>query len=361
MEHNSIGSHAQGEVLNKKLFPSKYVTYSEILTQTVAWQQALEIVAQNRESLLELSRGSFDQILFTGCGSTYYLSLSAASIFQKLTGLPARGFPASELWMYPESVYIKNANTLLVAVSRSAETTETITAVDMFLKQKKGLVLTVTNSSQKALASMGTLNFIIGSGHEKSIAQTRAFTSMYVCITAIAMIMAGREDLFQEMYRLPEIGLDLMKRYEFLAQQIGSDLSLDRFYFLGSGPRYGLACEASIKMKEMSLTHSEAFHSFEFRHGPMSMANNSTALFALLSKSHRAVEEKVVQEMKSYGVKQISIADSNADIILPNTLPESVTNVLYLPILQLTAYYRSLTKGLDPDHPTHLGAVVKLD
>ena len=66
-----------------------------------------------------------------------------------------------------------------------------------------------------------------------------------------------------------------------LAQSIGADLDLDRFYFLGSGPRYGLACELSLKMKEMSLTHSEPFHFMEFRHGPMSMVTESTVIVGL--------------------------------------------------------------------------------
>jgi glutamine---fructose-6-phosphate transaminase (isomerizing) len=351
----------QREVPVETLTSTKLVTYSEILTQADAWQQALEVVAQNQEGLRKLSQESFDRVLFTGCGSTYYLALAAAAIFQELTGLPARGVPASELWLYPETIYVKNSHTLLVAISRSAETTETIIAVNEFIKRKTGVVLTVTNFGQKSLATMGFINLTIESGQEVSIAQTRAFTSMYVCITALATIISGRDDLFQEMYRLPETGLELMKRYELLAQQIGTDLTLDRFYFLGSGPRYGLACEANLKMKEMSLTHSEPFHFLEFRHGPKSMANKTTALLAFLSSSRRAMEEKVLLDMRPYGVRQISIADTKADIVFPNTLPESVTNVLYLPIMQLMAYYRSLAKGLDPDRPSNLDAVVKID
>lgn len=344
----------------EKLSSSKYATYSEILTQADAWQQALEIVASNRERLQEMRRESFDRVLFTGCGSTYYLSLAAASVFQELTGVPALGVPASELWLYPETICIKNTRTLLVAISRSAETTETITAVKEFVKQRDGLVLTVTNYGDMPLAKMGAAKFVIESGREKSVAQTRAFTSMYVCLTAIAAILAEREDLFDAMHRLPEAGRDLLEKYDPLAKEIGSDLALDRFYFLGSGPRYGLACEANLKMKEMSLTHSEPFHFLEFRHGPMAMATKTTALLALLSKSHRAEEDKVVSEMERYGVRKISLADSHADIILPGGIPESVANVLYLPVMQLMAYYRSLAKGLDPDRPTHLGTVVRL-
>ena len=74
---------------------------------------------------------------------------------------------------------------------------------------------------------------------------------------------------------MPEAGRKLIENYQGLAQSIGTAADLDRFYFLGSGPRYGLACELSLKMKEMSLSHSEPFHFMEFRHGPMSMVTDT--------------------------------------------------------------------------------------
>ena len=79
------------------------------------------------------------------------------------------------------------------------------------------------------------------------------------------------------------------------AHDLGANLALDRFYFLGSGIRYGLACEANLKMKEMTLTHSEAFHFLEFRHGPMSMVNSETAVIGLLSDANRVHEMAVLE------------------------------------------------------------------
>jgi glucosamine--fructose-6-phosphate aminotransferase (isomerizing) len=99
------------------------------------------------------------------------------------------------------------------------------------------------------------------------------------------------------MNKLPEIGKWLMGEGESFAKQIGENLDFDRFYFLGSGIRYGLACEVNLKMKEMTLTHSEPFHFLEFRHGPMSMVNENAVVVGMLSDTNRAHEAKVLSEM----------------------------------------------------------------
>lgn len=340
---------------------SSYLTYPEIKTQYTAWDEAISIADKNSHALKSFFGEPFDQVIFTGCGSTYYLSIAAASIFQQITGMLSFGVPASELIFYPKSVYRSNTNTLLIAISRSAETTETITAVRKFQKLQKGKVITIANYNGKPLTKTGNLNYIIKEGQEKSIAQTRAFTSMYTFVVAMATLISNNEKLFEKMRMLPEAGRELMENYESLARTIGEDLSIDRFYFLGSGPRYGLACEGNLKMKEMTLTHSEPFHFYEFRHGPMSMVTKSTLIPAFLSKSNRKNEDSVLSDMQKLGARILTIAPSCADVILPKSLPEEINNVLYLPIMQLTAYYRALAKNLNPDRPANLSKAVKIE
>lgn len=152
-----------------------------------------------------------------------------------------------------------------------------------------------------------------------------------------------------------------MVRVEAQAKAIGENLALDRFYFLGSGIRYGLACEVNLKMKEMTLTHSEPFHFLEFRHGPMSMVNESAAVIGLRSDANAAHEQKVLDEMRAKGGTLLSLAEADANITFESGVPEAVRAVLYLPTLQLMAYHRSIAKGLNPDRPNNLTAVVKLD
>lgn len=346
--------------MNTPINPQDTETYQEIISQTSAWRQAVEVVASHAHALSELwAIEPFTNVVFTGCGSTYYLALAASALFQELNGVTARGAPAGELVLYP-ATYL-NVRTLLVAVSRSGETTETLCAVEAFKRRASGAVVTISNCGDCALSALGAVNLAIPAGQEKSVAQTRSFASMYLATAALAAQWAKRSDLADALERAPAIGDALIARYETRAQEIGRNLDFDRFYFLGSGARYGLACELSLKMKEMTLTHSEPFHFLEFRHGPQSMAGPSTVVVGLLSDTQREAEARVLAEMRKLDATTLAVGESDADIVFASGLPEACRNVLYLPAIQLLALYRSLAKGLNPDRPHNLGAVVRLD
>jgi len=335
--------------------PSIYHTYNEIKTQTKAWAQALDVVHASSSP----TAGDYDQVLFTGCGSTYYLSLAAAALYAELTGRPARAVPGGDLLLNPQTV-LTSQKTLLVAISRSGTTTETVKATEKFKVEKRGDIVVISNYNE-VLSHMADFNFVIDKGQEQSVAQTRSFASMYVAVTALCAKMAGREDLAEAMKNLPEIGNSIMSKYEEYARSLGGNLAFDRFYFLGSGIRHGLACEVNLKMKEMTLTHSEPFHFLEFRHGPMSMVNQNAVVVGMLSDANRVHEVKVLSEMKALGGTVSAVGESDADVCFESNIPESVRSVLYLPVIQLMAFYRSLAKNLNPDRPTNLTAVVKLD
>ena len=178
-----------------------FYTRQEIFSQPEAWSGALEVLRTQRQAILAVEAGHYDQILFTGCGSTYYLSLAAACLAQELTGFPCRAFPASELWLYPNSSYVPG-KTLLVAVSRSGETSETLRACQAFLSDRKGDLLTLSCYGDMPLAKMGSFNLVFPSGQEQSVAQTRAFSTLYLGTVALACLWAGRMDLF-ELSRTP--------------------------------------------------------------------------------------------------------------------------------------------------------------
>ena len=333
----------------------KFATYREIKSQTEAWGQALDVT--NGTTLPNAT--DYEQVIFTGCGSTYYLSLAAAALYQELTGCGARAVPAGELLLNSQTI-LTNQKTLLVAISRSGGTTETLKAVEKFKSEKRGEVIVISNYDE-VLSRLADINMVISKGQEESMAQTRSFTSMYVAVTAFCVRMAGRRDLMERVSALPKSGEQLMSKYESFAKMIGENLNLDRFYFLGSGIRYGLACEVNLKMKEMTLTHSEPFHFLEFRHGPMSMVNENAAVIGMLSDVNRVHEAKVLSEMKMLGGTVTGFGEKDVDVQFESGIPESVRGVLYLPVLQLMAFYRSVAKNLNPDRPNNLTAVVKLD
>jgi len=337
-------------------------TYSEITTQPTAWAEAVRQVRAQSPRLTALAPSSYAQTLFTGCGSTYYLSLAAAALTQALTGAVCRALPASELLLYPDSAYPSHAmRTLLIAVSRSGTTTETLRAVERFRQDGRGDVVVVCNYPDAALAAMGDLAILLPAGREESVAQTRSFASMYVACAAMAAVWGDVPGALDSLERLPAVGERLLRQNEALARQWGENAALSQIFFLGSGPRYGLACEAALKMKEMSLTVVEPFHFLEFRHGPMSMITPQTLVEGLLSDVARAQEEAVMQHMARLGAQTLTLGESRADVAFDSGVSEQMRGVLYLPILQLMAYYRALSKGLDPDRPHNLSKVIELD
>ena len=336
-------------------------TREEIHSQPEAWSAAVEVLRHQHDSIVDLYKaGKRAQVIFTGCGSTYYLSLAAAALFQELTGFPARAFPASELWLYPNSSYPGSGRVLLVAISRSGETTETLYACKAFNDAGRGDLVILSCYPDKPLAAMGSLNLVLPSGAERSVAQTRAFSTLYLATIALASLWAGREDLFDALEGVIPAGRRVIAYYASLARELGEDMSLDRFYFLGSGPRYGLACELSLKMKEMSLTHSEPFHFLEFRHGPKSMVSSGTLAVGLLSEGNYSHESAVLDDVRGMGGRVLAIGEGGKDVSFDSRLDDAIYNILFLPIGQMLAYERSIAKGLNPDHPNNLDSVVKL-
>ena len=137
----------------------KFATYREIKSQTEAWAHALEVI--DRVSLPKAS--AYDQVIFTGCGSTYYLSLAAAALYQELTGCAARAVPAGELLLNSKTVVSRNGNptykTLLVAISRSGTTTQTIKAVEKFKAEERGEII-VISTYDAALSRLMDVNIV---------------------------------------------------------------------------------------------------------------------------------------------------------------------------------------------------------
>lgn len=337
-------------------------TRTEIFSQPEAWATTLQqLDALRAEISAVVQQGHFQSVVFTGCGSTYYLAIAAAAVCQQLTSIPSRGLPASEIWLYPDSAYIASQSTLLVAISRSGETTETLRAVESFKGRGQGKVITLSCYGEMPLATAGDLNLVLDAGQEQSVAQTRAFSVLYIGTVFLAALWAGKTDLLDAMKLLPQACTNLLREYAETAKQLGSDLTLERFYLLGSGLRYGLAAEVSLKLKEMSLSHSEPFHFLEYRHGPMSMVTPKTLIYGMVSEANRDAEALVLSEMKVRGAQVLSLGEGDAEVVFQSGVPEAVRNVLYLPVAQLIAFERSLAKGLNPDRPNNLETVVRLD
>ncbi len=345
-----------------------YATYGEIIDQPVAWQATLDDLQTKAVALQDLIRAhNVTEVLFTGCGSPYYLALTAASMCRSLTGLRAEAHPSSSVWLYPEMTVNKGGNTLVVAVSRSGETTEILKAVEQANRTTTTKSVTVTCYPDSALAKATDFALIAQQSQEIGLAQTRSFTSMLIATQHLLFALANKTPSAR-YYELPAFGRAIIDDNRELAQKLGQDTTLNQFFFLGSEPYYGLACEAMLKMKEMTLSSAEAYHFMEFRHGPMAMITPQTLIIGLVSESGLPHEIAVLSEMRARGAQVLAITPtaleaSVADyqVLLPNGLSDIERAPLYLPALHVLDYSRTLIKGLNPDKPHSLNAVVNLD
>lgn len=341
-------------------------TYSEIMSQPAVWAEVIESFYSSQDQVAGAYRAiNPSNVIFIGCGSTYYLSQVAAALFQGLTDIPARAAPSSELILFPEQTVADTDRTLLVAISRSGTTTETLQAVSQFRKMGGRAVWVISCYPESELAQGGDLTLLASAAHEQSVAQTRSFSSMLILAQGLAAAVAGKDT--KGLASLPRSLDSLLVNTGELLEDLGSRIDLRRIFFLGSGYQYGVANEAMLKMKEMSLTNSEAFHFMEFRHGPMSMATEEALIVGLFSEGARPHEEQVLTEMKALGAHTLGLNASHRSgyeyevVFDKDAIPAWALPALYLPPLQLLAYYRSIAKGLDPDNPRNLAAVISLD
>lgn len=211
---------------------------------------------------------------------------------------------------------------------------------------------------------------MIGLDHasEKSVVMTQSFTSMLLALQWIAAFSAGREDLLAELERLPVIlERDILAMYDF-GKKIGSNEDFVQYIYLGVGSYFGLASEATLKMKEMTQTPCESYNPFEFRHGPISIVEKGISVIFLAMKDNAAYTLDVITDVREVHGQTIvlapdSIADGlGGDFVLPldSTLSDWSRSLLYMPALQYLAHARAGLLGINPDQPRNLNQVVVL-
>jgi glutamine---fructose-6-phosphate transaminase (isomerizing) len=347
-----------------------YQTLSEILSQPEAWQDALQEIAHqqgNVRAFFEQYRP--DHLIFLGCGSPFFLARAAASLSRATTGLLSEAHPGSDMWLFPEQTLVKGHSSALVVISRSGETTEILRAIETFRAQGHQAVAAITCYEESALAKTVEPTLLARAAQEIGLAQTRSFTSMFILAQGLINACAN-QPLSARFLQLPTLGRTLIDGYHEFARSFGSTMNtrFKRFFFLGGGTFYGLACEAMLKMKEMSLSPSEAYQMMEFRHGPMSMVNEETLIVGFVSEAADASEIRVLAEMRQRGATVLAVTpvpmpaeSADEQIMLPGGLTDLERGALYLPVLHLIIYYHTVAKGLDPDLPHNLTAVIHLD
>jgi glucosamine--fructose-6-phosphate aminotransferase (isomerizing) len=276
--------------------------------------------------------------------------------------------PAADCIYFPRIVFPQHQHSLVVAVSRSGDTTETVNACAAAQAQGSK-TLAITCYPESRLAEMADFALILEAANEKAVVTTQSLTSMILCGQELAALVSGRQDYLKQLQNLPVIGNEVLAKTYQTGRKLGQNPAISRFAFVGNGPYYGLARECQLKIKEMTLLPSDSYPVLEFRHGPKSNVNGQMLVTLLLSDAAREAEVEFLEEMKALGGLTLVICDQ-ADMQLSNLadtvveldsrLPDFARDILYMPVVHFLAYYRSLLEGQDPDYPANLDYAVIL-
>ncbi len=336
-------------------------TEQEIRAQPPAWERVLGAVgatAQQFRSLWEAA--SPQQIFLTGCGSSYYLAVSAAHILQQTLRVPCRALPSSEIVFASDDVLLGHPRALLIAISRSGETTETVWAAKR-LRERGAATMAVTCTERGPLLQTTDLALVLPV-EERSVVMTVSFTSLLLALAALAGTFASDASLVGELQQLPATATREMDRLADLARDCARTARL--FAYLGSGPMFGIACEGALKMTEMALIPGCAYHTLEYLHGPKAAASPDTVVIGVLSRRGGAHEREVLRRVAGVGARTIALGqavDGVTAVALPVPLGSVAAMLLDAIWLQWLALHVARAQGLDPDAPRFLEPVVTWD
>jgi glucosamine--fructose-6-phosphate aminotransferase (isomerizing) len=343
-----------------------YRCYEDIKGQASAWKAALRVVDERVEDVRGLIGRSNARMLFTSCGSPYFLGLATATLWREKLGMEVAVAPSSEVMLFPHATLPGDGNPFLVIATRSGETTETVRALETFSARFSGQAVVIGCRPGSTLEEMADVPVTIPEAYDDVIPQTRSFGSMYLASQYMAALLAGDEELANSLKYLPDILPDLLYRWESEVRSLAEE-DWDSAVFLGGGPLYGIATEASLKLIEMSLTKAVSYHTLEVRHGPRSVVDEHTLVVGLGSRRGARHEDQVLAEL-SRGSRVLKLAPDGdgsrngniSEIGVGPEVPEHALGMLYLPLLQLLAYHRAVHRGVDPDESNNLTSYVEL-
>ena len=314
-----------------------------------------------------------NKIYIVACGTAMHAGLSGKISIEKLCKIPVTVDIASE-FRYRNPII--DENTLCIYISQSGETADTIAALKL-AKSKGATTLAVSNVIGSSITREADYCIYTHAGPEIAVASTKAYTSQVVLLDILAIYFAEilesasifeLKELKKEMLSLPakiENALKSANRIKEFAKNIYQEKDV---FFLGRGVDYNTALEGSLKLKEISYIHSEAYAAGELKHGPIALIENGITVIsiitdkALVEKTISNIQEVITRGAKTLVVTNQELPSNNIDTII--TVPD--TNVLFSPILaivplQLLSYYISKEKGLDVDKPRNLAKSVTVE
>ncbi|WP_431946137.1 glutamine--fructose-6-phosphate transaminase (isomerizing) [Actinacidiphila sp. bgisy167] len=310
------------------------------------------------------------RVKILGCGTSYHAGLIGASLIEGLARIPADSEPASE-FRYRNPVV--DPDTLYVAVSQSGETYDVLAAVQE-LKRKGARVLGVVNVVGSAIARETDGGVYVHAGPEVCVVSTKCFTNTVVAFTLLALHLGRIRDLsvadgkriIEGLRKLPAQIQEILAREEDIAKLAAEYADATSMMFIGRVRGYPVALEASLKLKEISYIHAEAYPASELKHGPLALIEPAMPTVAivpddsLLEKNRAAMEEVKARSGRILAVAHQEQAKADHTIVVPKNEDELDPILMGIP-LQLVAYHTALALGRDIDKPRNLAKSVTVE
>ncbi|MGZ8161585.1 MAG: glutamine--fructose-6-phosphate transaminase (isomerizing) [Methylobacter sp.] len=314
-------------------------------------------------------------IQILACGTSYHAGLVARYWFEKLARVPCNIEVASE-FRYRSPVLA--ADTLIVTISQSGETADTLAALQEAKKLGAKHSLAVCNVLESSLVRESDLVFMTRAGPEIGVASTKAFTTQLVTLMLLVIAVGRRFHLTEELenkitsqlFSLPgkiEKALELNDEIKVLSEQFAEKQNA---LFLGRGTHYPIAMEGALKLKEISYIHAEAYPAGELKHGPLALIDADMPVITVAPNNSLLEKLKSnIQEVSARGGQLIvfmdetlvSANDENVQIVKVPQVEKEIAPIVYVVPLQLLAYHVAVLKGTDVDQPRNLAKSVTVE
>jgi glutamine---fructose-6-phosphate transaminase (isomerizing) len=315
------------------------------------------------------------RIIFVACGTSWHSALVAEYIFEELCRIPVEVEYASE-FRYRNPII--NQDDVIIAISQSGETADTMAALEL-AKERGALLYGIVNVVGSSISRITDCGSYIHAGPEIGVASTKAFTSQLTVLTLMALNLGYKKGAISEDYYhqlavamelIPEKVVKVLKQEEKIKYIAGEIKDVSNALYLGRGYNFPVALEGALKLKEISYIHAEGYPAAEMKHGPIALIDESMPV--IIIATNKSAYDKVVsniQEVKARKAKVISIVTegdtrikemSDFTIEIPET-EEPLTPLLSVIPLQLLAYHIAVMRGCDVDQPRNLAKSVTVE
>lgn len=363
--------------------PYKHFMLKEIFEQPKAIADTLEGRITNGSAIDESfginASSIFEQIEgvhIIACGTSYHAGLIAQYWMESIAKIPCNVEIASE-FRYRKPIVRKN--NLIVTISQSGETADTLAALEEAKKLGFGHSLAVCNVAESSLVRASDLCLLTRAGVEVGVASTKAFTTQLVALMLLVLAVgkkngldeAAEKRIVSELEKLPRKVEQALEESHDVVKALSEEFTeKDHALFLGRGPMYPVAMEGALKLKEISYIHAEAYPAGELKHGPLALVDADMPIITVAPNDDLLEKLKSnIQEVAARGGQLYVFADPksqikeehNVKIIHLISIDEILAPILYTIPLQLLSYYVAILKGTDVDQPRNLAKSVTVE